>query len=141
MTKGGTGDRHRNRYIAPVAFLVMLILLGQAFWLSENRTLFSPFAISRVPCAKCGKFGMVRDEADTSIMKMCQVCFGVGYHAVRKFDDLDGLCAACGGMGRVEEEGAWRTCRRCDGRGVHRLDDWKKVMPVEPAAVTTNVLK
>lgn len=137
MTKGGTGGRERNRYIAPVAFLVMLILLGQVFWLSENRERFSPFSISRISCAKCGKYGKVRDAADASIAKMCPVCFGVGYHTVRRFDEKDGVCAPCGGMGRVDEGGVWRTCRRCDGRGVHRIDDWMDVVPVEPAAVTT----
>jgi hypothetical protein len=135
MTKGSTrGQRGRNRYIAPVAALVMFILIGQVFWLSSNRDMFSPFSISRIPCATCAKFGMVRDEVDSSIMKMCPVCFGIGYNTVRRFDELDGICAACGGMGRVDEDGAWRTCNRCDGRGVHRLEVWQKIVPVESAS-------
>lgn len=132
MTKGGTSrSGQRNRYVAPVAFLVMMILIGQVFWVSENRHRFAPFAINRVTCPYCAKNGTVRDPDDQRIMKMCPVCFGVGFHTVRHFDEKDVLCAACGGMGRLEKDGTWRTCRRCDGRGVHRIDDWQRTVPLE----------
>lgn len=134
MTRSGKrNERDRNPYMAPVALLVMLVLVGQAFWLSDNRTLFSPFAISRIPCDRCQKRGTYRDYDDNRIMKMCPACFGVGYHAVRKFDAMDVLCAPCGGMGRLQEADAWRTCQRCAGRGIHRADDWKQIVPIEPA--------
>lgn len=131
MTKGSTRGSGRNRFVAPVAFLVLLILIGQAFWLTENRALFSPFAIDRIPCDKCARRGTVRDAADSRIVTMCPVCFGIGSHMIRWFDDLDVVCAPCGGMGRVDEEGVWRTCRRCDGRGLHRANDWQKIVPVD----------
>ncbi len=131
MTKGSTRSGGRNRYVAPVALLVLLILVGQAFWLSGNRELFAPFTTTRIPCDHCAHRGTLRDAHDQRVMRMCPVCFGVGSKTLRRFDDQDVVCAACGGMGRIEEEEIWRTCRRCDGRGLHRADDWEKTVPVE----------
>lgn len=133
MTKGGTGRGKKNNFILPVAMLGMLILVGQAYWLTDNRQLFAPFAISRIPCDYCAKMGVVRDGDDVRITRMCQACFGVGYKTIRGFDELDVVCAACGGLGRLKEQEEWRTCQRCDGRGIHRADDWERVVQSEPA--------
>jgi DnaJ-class molecular chaperone len=113
----------------------VLFLVGQALWLTQNKYLFAPFSINRVDCLHCQKVGVVRDAQDNSIMKMCPQCFGVGYHMMRVFDEEDIVCAACGGMGRTDISGAWRNCERCEGRGMIRLDDWTKVVDVEPGAV------
>jgi hypothetical protein len=131
MTKGMTrsGGR-RNNFVLPVGILVGLLLIGQAFWLSRNNHLFVPFEVSRIDCVECARIGTVRDPENPSIRRMCQACFGVGYHQVRRFDEQDVLCAACGGAGRVDEDGTWRTCRRCDGRGLHRINDWQEMVDV-----------
>jgi len=129
MTKGSTHSSGRqNNYVMPVAALVVLFLVGQGFWLSRNTHLFSPFSIKRIDCDQCSKVGVVRDENDSRIMKMCPSCFGVGYKSVRQFDDLDIICAACGGLGRLDDHGVWRTCERCEGRGVHRNSEWKTIV-------------
>lgn len=137
LTKGTRRDHRRNQYVAPVAMLVFLVLIGQFFWLSDNREMFTPFAIARFPCDMCAKRGTIRDAGDQQIVKMCPACFGVGSKMVRRFDANDVMCAPCGGMGRLEEDGVWRTCQRCDGRGLHRADDWKRVIPLAPAANRT----
>jgi len=129
MTKGSTRTSGRqNNYVMPVAALVVLFLVGQGFWLSRNTHLFTPFSVKRIDCDSCSKVGVVRDENDSRIMKMCPSCFGVGYHSVRRFDDLDIICAACGGLGRLDADGVWRTCERCEGRGVHRNSEWKTIV-------------
>ncbi|HMO51170.1 MAG TPA: hypothetical protein PKE26_13505 [Kiritimatiellia bacterium] len=138
MTKGQTRRGKKNNFILPVALLVGLFLIGQAYWLSSNRHMFAPFAISRISCDTCAKVGLVRDAADSRITRMCPACFGVGYHTVRRFDEQDVICVPCGGMGRLEEDGAWRTCQRCSGRGLHRRDEWKTLIEVEAASAPAN---
>lgn len=134
LTKGQTRHHKRNSYVAPVALLVMLFLIGQSIWLSDNKHLFSPFSLQRVPCDHCAKVGTVRDPDDSRINRMCPACFGLGHHMVRRFDEQDVLCIPCGGMGRVNEEKDWRTCRRCDGRGVYRTEAfWRETIDVVPA--------
>ena len=131
LTKGQPRQRRKNVFIAPVGILVVLFLVGQAYWLSQNGYLFAPFALSKVDCDYCQKLGVVRDEQNPRIMKMCPVCFGVGHHQIRRFDKEDVLCSACGGMGRFDEQGVWRSCKRCDGRGLHRINDWKEIVDLE----------
>ena len=129
MTKGQTyrGGR-RNNFVMPVAMLVMLLLVGQAFWLSRNSHMFAPFAVSRIDCETCAKLGTIRDPDNARIRQMCPACFGVGFKNIRRFDDQDVICLACGGMGRLEENGQWRNCLRCGGRGLHRAGDWKEIV-------------
>lgn len=139
MTKGSTrASGRRNNFIMPVVTLALLFLIGQGFWLSRNTHLFTPFSVKRIECDHCARVGVVRDEHDSRIMKMCPVCFGVGYHSVRRFDDQDAICAACGGMGRLESSGIWRNCERCGSRGVYRLDEWETIVNVEVVEVETN---
>lgn len=133
ITKGQTRHNRRNSYVAPVAMLVMLFLIGQAMWLSDNQHMFAPFALQRISCDHCNKIGTVRDADDSRINRMCAVCFGLGYHMIRRFDEQDVLCIPCAGMGRIEEDKVWRNCLRCDGRGVYRIEAWKEVIEVVPA--------
>lgn len=137
LTKGQVRHGNRNNYIMPVAALAILFLVGQVYWLSSNKHMFAPFAIARIDCDHCAKVGVVRDPDNPSLMSMCPVCFGVGYHSVRRFDDNDAICAACGGMGRTDIGGNWRTCERCQGRGVFRLNDWQTVVETEDGTRNT----
>ena len=131
MTKGQVRRGRKNNYVLPVALLVLLFLVGQMFWLNSNRHMFAPFATSRIECDHCARVGVIRDPTDSRKMSMCQACFGVGYKVVRTFDESEVLCAPCGGIGRLKENKQWRTCQRCDGRGLHRADDWKMLIDVE----------
>lgn len=136
ITKGEVyRSGRRNSFVMPVAMMVIAVLAGQAFWLSRNSHMFAPFEVIRIDCDHCTKFGTVRDPDNPRIRAMCPVCFGVGYTSVRRFDELDVVCLACGGMGRIDdqEDGTWRTCRRCDGRGLHRANDWQEIIEVEEA--------
>lgn len=121
-THGQRRRREKRNAIAPVGLLVMLVLIAQAFWLKDNQHLFRPFAIQRIQCDTCQRTGLVADEQSTNRLAMCPQCFGVGYHPVRRMDDLDRLCPACVGMGRVQDgrTDIWRTCERCYGRGLIR---------------------
>ncbi len=122
------GQRKRNRQqkvVVPVAMLVVAFLLAQAFWLNRNQHIFRPFAVQRIWCEHCGKTGLVKSEKEDSLLVGCPACFGVGYHAVRRFDEQDVICVVCGGIGRVEDKGGeWRYCRRCNGRGLMRQTTW-----------------
>jgi len=130
LTKGQPRQGKRNLYVAPVALVVIVALIGQFYWLSQNSHMFAPFAVSKIDCDNCQRLGVIRDEENPRILKMCSVCFGVGNKSIRKFDDQDVVCAACGGMGRIDDHNKWRTCRRCDGRGLRRVNDWKKIVEI-----------
>jgi hypothetical protein len=140
LTKGQPRSGKRNQFVAPVALMVTLFLVGQAYWLSKNSYIFTPFSITKIDCDNCFKVGVVRDEENSRIMKMCPACFGVGSHTIRRFDEQDVLCVACGGIGRLESHGEWRFCNRCNGRGMHRMNDWKKIVEVEEAEEINNQL-
>ncbi len=134
LTKGETHRRgQRNNFIAPVALAVLVMLIGQGFWLTRNSHMFMPFEVSRVDCMECGRLGTVRDPDNQRIRTMCPACYGIGYHSVRRFDEKDALCLACAGIGRLKTDEGWRTCRRCDGRGMHRIGDWKEIVELEEA--------
>ena len=108
-------------FIGALGFVYM-----QGMWLSRNRSIFAKSYIAvqnrRIPCDYCGELGTVRNPQRHEKMDVCPVCFGVGYHVIRKFDKHDTLCPLCGGAGRVVDEssGYAQTCPRCDGRGVIR---------------------
>lgn len=109
----------------PVVIVVgVLVLIAQMYWTGKNPQLFLPFSIDRVRCVQCSGVGVQRDPQDSSRLVVCPSCFGVGYKAIRRVDKDDALCPACGGMGRVEDVDGWRTCRRCDGRGLIRETPW-----------------
>ena len=112
-------NRQRSAYIFLITMVGGLVLFLQWQWLGQNRYLFAPFAIQRVECDLCGKTGRVPKPDANNELEMCPACYGVGYHTIRRFDESEVLCAACLGLGRLEgQEGFWRTCRRCDGRGL-----------------------
>ncbi len=118
--------RRANPYMIPVLLVAAGVLIAQMFWLKKNDFLFRPFQLERITCDNCGGTGVVRDGRDDEILRLCPTCFGVGSHNIRRIDAEDRLCPACVGMGRVKDEGAeeWRTCRRCDGRGLTRIAPW-----------------
>ncbi|HMP72702.1 MAG TPA: hypothetical protein PKE55_05500 [Kiritimatiellia bacterium] len=115
-------ERKKNNMVMPVALLVLLFLIGQAFWLQQNKHKFRPFAIQRITCDHCQKIGLIPDPRQEQRLVMCPRCFGVGFNSVRRVHDLDMLCLACDGLGRLYDRdlAAFRTCRRCDGRGMNR---------------------
>ncbi|MBN1269377.1 MAG: hypothetical protein JXB04_07310 [Kiritimatiellae bacterium] len=78
-----------------------------------------PMRILQIECDECLGHGFVRDP-QTDRTKTCPVCFGLGYHWVRKTDDTPNICPACGGMGRIldPETRRSRVCERCGGRGL-----------------------
>lgn len=118
-------DSRRSMVILGVVAVCGLTLIGQVFWLAKNQYRFAPFAIERIRCETCAGVGMVsRVDADgVTRLHLCPACYGLGSHQIRRVDDNDQLCPACVGFGRVEENGQWRWCRRCDGRGLIRRDD------------------
>jgi hypothetical protein len=117
--------RASNPFLIPIVLLGAAALVGQMFWLQGNQHLFRPFSLDRLKCERCGGVGVVRQAEDDSILVLCPACHGVGSHMVRRLDEEDKLCPACSGIGRIpDEEGPWRTCRRCDGRGLIRDQPW-----------------
>jgi len=134
ITKSGHRRGKQNHFIIPVAGILLLFLVGQAYWLSKNKQMFRPFSIVKIDCDECRKLGIVRDEKDNRISRMCPGCYGVGYHTIRIFDEDEAICPACAGLGRHNLDGNWRTCERCEGRGVFRLGEWSKVTEAEPAS-------
>lgn len=115
-------QRAQSRYLMLVALVGALVLAGQMVWVSKNQHRFFAFAIERIKCDHCQGTGRVPIPGANNQLQMCPACNGIGNHAVRRFTDREFLCPACEGMGRVREEKAeperWRTCRRCDGRGI-----------------------
>jgi hypothetical protein len=136
-----TANRQRTAYIAAVTLVGAVVLVLQMIWVSKNQYRFAPFALDRIPCEVCGKTGLVpADESSNSKLVMCPACFGVGSHTIRRVDEHDVLCAACEGMGRVDDGTGWRTCRRCEGRGLVRAPDgpeepvYELLPPLAPVA-------
>jgi hypothetical protein len=133
----------QNAYILAVMLVGGLVLVAQMFWVKQNQYRFMPFAIDRVKCEECGGTGLVSPEgpANTKLV-MCPTCFGVGSHQFRRVDEYDSLCAACEGMGRVQDGDTWRTCRRCDGRGLVRAESAPAVSDflyeLQPSLYVTN---
>ena len=114
-------NRQRSSIILLVGMVGGFVLFLQWRWLGDNKTLFAPFSIQRIHCEVCAKTGRVPDPEVNNALVMCPSCYGIGYHTIRRFDEAEVLCPACLGMGRLEDkDGAWRTCRRCDGRGLIR---------------------
>lgn len=117
--------RHQAKplHLAAIILVGGGVLVAQMFWVTKNQYRFAPFAIDRIKCELCGGTGLVPegDKANAPLV-LCQACFGVGVHYIRRVDENDVLCAPCEGMGRVPEGEEWRTCRRCDGRGLVRRE-------------------
>ena len=113
--------QQRSSIIALVIMVGGFVLFLQWKWLGQNNHLFAPFSIERIVCEHCGKTGRVPKEGANNVLEMCPACYGVGYHTLRRFEENEVLCPACLGLGRLEDrDGHWRTCRRCDGRGLIR---------------------
>jgi len=134
---------HQNAYMAVVVMIGGAVLVAQMFWVKKNQYLFMPFSLDRVKCEECGGTGMIpKDDTPNSPLMLCPACFGVGSHQFRRVDKSDMLCPACEGMGRVPEADAWRTCRRCDGRGLIRAESAPSVSDflyeLQPSTYVTN---
>ena len=137
-----------RRSIAILAIVVVggATLFLQMYWVAKNQFRFTPFAIERIRCEECSGVGMVsREDAEgVKRLHLCEACFGIGNHAIRRVDEHDVLCPACVGFGRVErEEGGWRWCARCDGRGLVRRDSapppiYQPPMPIYGSKPPTN---
>jgi hypothetical protein len=131
------------------AILMILFPLAafyQSVWLSQNKTLFTPFIMrvqsERIDCPYCGGLGTVRPSENSTNMMMCPICFGVGGHYVRRLPGRhEVLCPACGGMGRLWDPdlGYARYCRRCGGRGLISVLDSVEALGEKPGDTTTNV--
>lgn len=115
-------DSRRSLYVLGVAALCGLALIAQFRWVSKNQFRFAPFSVERIRCDACRGLGMISEEDATGIRRLflCEACFGLGGHPIRRVDEFDQLCPACIGFGRVEDGDAWRWCKRCAGRGLIR---------------------
>lgn len=120
----GAKPRKKNPYLYPVLLLSIGVIVAQMIWLQGNQHLFRPFSIERIKCDPCGGVGVKRSVDDQDVLVMCPACYGVGHHLVRRLDGDDNLCPPCMGLGRLEEEGRWRACNRCEGRGLIRSIPW-----------------
>jgi hypothetical protein len=137
----------RTAYGAAVLAACGAVLIGQMFWVSKNQHRFLPFAIERIKCDECKGNGLMStvDSEGFKRLRLCDACFGLGVHQIRRVDSHDVLCPACVGFGRVEdEEGAgWRWCRRCQGRGLIRDADapppyYQPAVPIFGTETSTN---
>lgn len=118
-------DPRRSMYILAVVAVCGITLILQIFWTAQNKHRFAPFAIERIICEHCRGLGVRarRNEKGIQQLLLCPACYGVGARQIRRIDEDDVLCPACVGFGRVEEEeGSWRWCARCDGRGLIRRE-------------------
>ena len=126
-----TFKKQRALVVAPIVLLCILVLYFQLDWLKKNYFSRLPVrVVVKMRCDHCHRTGLVKDSDAEDGFSMCPVCQGVGYHCVRRLDERDALCPACAGMGRIQDPvtGEFRTCRRCDGRGLIRM----KVPEKEP---------
>ncbi|MCS6771707.1 MAG: hypothetical protein NZ740_06730 [Kiritimatiellae bacterium] len=118
-------DSRRTASILAVVAVCAVTVVLQIFWTARNTHKFAPFSLERISCDACAGLGVVsvpKPEGGRRL-EMCPACYGVGARQVRRFDEFDRLCPACAGTGRVEnEDGTWRWCERCGGRGLIRLD-------------------
>ena len=114
----------QHTILGPVIIVVFVALVMQANWTRRNQRLFRGMmsGLERVACQYCRGIGTIMDEDETDRQTAlhCPVCYGVGFRFIRRLDENDKLCPACGGMGRLQDPdtGHFRTCNRCDGRGL-----------------------
>jgi hypothetical protein len=124
--RGTRGDPRRPLYILAIVAVCGVTLILQVVWTAKNKHKFAPFAVERVKCEACRGLGVISKLDDQGVRRlhMCEACFGVGVRHIRRMDEYDALCPACAGFGRLEDEdGTWRWCGRCDGRGLVRRED------------------
>jgi hypothetical protein len=132
--------RQPNRFVGPILVVGLLALLLQMYWMQRNwgeisrRTDHVPLdpellskltakLITLYECEHCLGNGLLDDPERPGERVLCAVCYGVGYHATRRYTDEDRMCLNCGGMGRLfDEHGEVHFCTRCGGRGVVELE-------------------
>ncbi|MBU1693624.1 MAG: hypothetical protein KJ726_11540 [Verrucomicrobia bacterium] len=114
--------------------LLFIVAVMQWRWISGNKSsLFrvgGSWYVERLSCELCGEMGFVRSEKDPRILQMCPVCQGRGGAYLRRLNDQDVICPACGGMGRIwdDPENA-HFCERCGGRGLVHVEDVATNLP------------
>lgn len=136
-------DARRPFYIAGVVAVCGVALIWQMFWVTKNQYRFAPFSIQSVRCEVCNGSGLISlpSEEGANRLYMCEACFGLGSHLIRRVDEYDVLCVACAGFGRIEYEYGWDWCKRCGGRGLTRRADAPPPIyqPPNPIFGDTNV--
>lgn len=139
--------RHRrpvkqpNRYVGPIIIIGVIALILQMYWMQQNwselsrRGEYAPFdeamieklkakVINLYECEYCSGSGLLEDPDQPGERILCPICWGVGYHATRRYSDEGHMCLACGGMGRhYDEAGHAVVCARCEGRGIVEFED------------------
>lgn len=115
-------DSRKSFYVAGVVAMCGIALIAQVFWVSKNQYRFAPFSIQSVRCEVCNGTGLISQpvQGGANQLFMCEACFGLGSHLIRRVDGSDLLCPACAGFGRLETEDGWDWCARCGGRGLIR---------------------
>jgi hypothetical protein len=98
--------------------------------LDETKVL-GQIGTERIACEACAQTGALFNETGQPVP--CAICQGVGFRMVRRFNDADRICPACGGMGRVEmpDTGRVETCPRCEGRGLVQTVVFEPADPAE----------
>jgi len=132
--------RRGNPYVGPILVVCVIILFFQARWMGQHQQdMFQRVApkmdaafwkslrskvINIYECDHCRGNGLLSDPDQPDIREICPICFGVGYHATRRYSEDERMCVPCGGMGRLfDENGHARFCTRCEGRGVVVIND------------------
>ncbi|MGD9874151.1 MAG: hypothetical protein AB7T27_07740 [Kiritimatiellia bacterium] len=113
--------------LLPVIIVAGIVLMLQSQWTKKNQRLFKGIGgLERIACQYCRGTGAIMNEesGDQTEVIYCPVCYGVGFRFLRRLDKNDKICPACGGLGRLQdlESGHFRTCGRCDGRGLIRVE-------------------
>lgn len=110
--------------LIPVGITAVIVLVMQMKWIEQNADKFvAVTSVEQIPCDYCDGRGIIKNPEDPGEFILCPICFGVGGNTVRYQDEYDTRCPACGGMGRLQDfhTGEFRTCNRCNGRGLIRL--------------------
>lgn len=138
-------SKRNNTLIGLIIVAGFLVLIFQAQWMQKNLREIqqaSPLATSDpeffkklaakiihlYECEHCQGSGLIPDPERIGERVMCEVCYGVGYRATRRFGESERMCIACGGMGRIRRPDARvDDCDRCAGRGIVRFEPDPKI--------------
>ena len=118
--------------------ILVFVAVLQWRWIGQNKqALFrvrGSWYVERLSCELCADVGFIPSEEDPRIRVMCPLCLGRGGAYIRRLDNQDMICPACGGMGRIWDEPAGaHFCERCGGRGL--IQEEKVDTNLPPAAV------
>jgi len=130
--------RQPNKYVGPIIMVGILALVLQLMWMNrhwgeltrQEYTAFDASLIDKLKakiihlyeCEYCRGNGLLDDPDEPGERILCEICWGVGYHATRRYTEGDRMCLACGGMGRRYDDHEHAVpCTRCEGRGITEL--------------------